>query len=218
MKKILYNKFDKKQLNQLPIVSFEGRIIVVISPGETRKAVDFLLSQPILGVDTETRPSFQKGISHQVALLQVSTKDICFLFRLNYTGITPDILRLLEDKTVPKIGLSWHDDISALHHRCEFVPGYFIDIQDHVCELGIEDLSLQKLYANLFRQKINKKQQLSNWEAEVLSDKQKLYAATDAWACLKIYEELMSLKTTNNYQLEIVNDELQENISQKREG
>ena len=218
MKKILYNKFDKKQLNQLPIVSFEGRIIVVISPGETRKAVDFLLSQPILGVDTETRPSFQKGISHQVALLQVSTKDICFLFRLNYTGITPDILRLLEDKTVPKIGLSWHDDISALHHRCEFVPGYFIDIQDHVCELGIEDLSLQKLYANLFRQKINKKQQLSNWEAEVLSDKQKLYAATDAWACLKIYEELMTLKTTNNYQLEIVNDELQENISQKREG
>ncbi|MBR1427501.1 MAG: 3'-5' exonuclease domain-containing protein 2 [Prevotella sp.] len=218
MKKILYNKFDKKQLNQLPIVSFEGRIIVVISPGETRKAVDFLLSQPILGVDTETRPSFQKGISHQVALLQVSTKDICFLFRLNYTGITPDILRLLEDKTVPKIGLSWHDDISALHRRCEFVPGYFIDIQDHVCELGIEDLSLQKLYANLFRQKINKKQQLSNWEAEVLSDKQKLYAATDAWACLKIYEELMSLKTTNNYQLEIVNDELQENISQKREG
>ena len=218
MKKILYNKFDKKQLNQLPIVSFEGRIIVVISPGETRKAVDFLLSQPILGVDTETRPSFQKGISHQVALLQVSTKDICFLFRLNYTGITPDILRLLEDKTVPKIGLSWHDDISALHHRCEFVPGYFIDIQDHVCELGIEDLSLQKLYTNLFRQKINKKQQLSNWEAEVLSDKQKLYAATDAWACLKIYEELMTLKTTNNYQLEIVNDELQENISQKREG
>lgn len=218
MKKILYNKFDKKQLNQLPIVSFEGRIIVVISPGETRKAVDFLLSQPILGVDTETRPSFQKGISHQVALLQVSTKDICFLFRLNYTGITPDILRLLEDKTVPKIGLSWHDDISALHRRCEFVPGYFIDIQDHVCELGIEDLSLQKLYANLFRLKINKKQQLSNWEAEVLSDKQKLYAATDAWACLKIYEELMSLKTTNNYQLEIVNDELQENISQKREG
>ena len=129
-----------------------------------------------------------------------------------------EILRLLEDKTVPKIGLSWHDDISALHRRCEFVPGYFIDIQDHVCELGIEDLSLQKLYANLFRQKINKKQQLSNWEAEVLSDKQKLYAATDAWACLKIYEELMSLKTTNNYQLEIVNDELQENISQKREG
>ena len=114
--------------------------------------------------------------------------------------------------------MSWHDDISALHRRCEFVPGYFIDIQDHVCELGIEDLSLQKLYANLFRQKINKKQQLSNWEAEVLSDKQKLYAATDAWACLKIYEELMSLKTTNNYQLEIVNDELQENISQKREG
>ena len=191
MKKILYSRFDKKLINTLPVVQFEGRIIVVISPGETKRAVDYLLSKDVLGVDTETRPSFKRGVSHIVSLLQVSTWDTCFLFRLNYTGLTPAIIRLLEDTKVPKIGLSWHDDILSLHKRSDFTPGYFIDLQKRVGELGIEDMSLQKLYANFFGQKIMKRQQLSNWEQDVLTDKQKIYAATDAWACLKLYEELL---------------------------
>ena len=178
MKKILYSRFDKKLINTLPVVQFEGRIIVVISPGETKRAVDYLLSKDVLGVDTETRPSFKRGVSHIVSLLQVSTWDTCFLFRLNYTGLTPAIIRLLEDTKVPKIGLSWHDDILSLHKRSDFTPGYFIDLQKRVGELGIEDMSLQKLYANFFGQKIMKRQQLSNWEQDVLTDKQKIYAAT----------------------------------------
>ena len=218
MKKILYSRFDKKLINTLPVVQFEGRIIVVISPGETKRAVDYLLSKDVLGVDTETRPSFKRGVSHIVSLLQVSTWDTCFLFRLNYTGLTPAIIRLLEDTKVPKIGLSWHDDILSLHKRSDFTPGYFIDLQKRVGELGIEDMSLQKLYANFFGQKIMKRQQLSNWEQDVLNDKQKIYAATDAWACLKLYEELLRLEKTNDYQLQIVEDELQENISETRKG
>ncbi len=218
MKKILYSRFDKKLINTLPVVQFEGRIIVVISPGETKRAVDYLLSKDVLGVDTETRPSFKRGVSHIVSLLQVSTWDTCFLFRLNYTGLTPAIIRLLEDTKVPKIGLSWHDDILSLHKRSDFTPGYFIDLQKRVGELGIEDMSLQKLYANFFGQKIMKRQQLSNWEQDVLTDKQKIYAATDAWACLKLYEELLRLEKTNDYQLQIVEDELQENISETRKG
>ena len=218
MKKILYSRFDKKLINTLPVVQFEGRIIVVISPGETKRAVDYLLSKDVLGVDTETRPSFKRGVSHIVSLLQVSTWDTCFLFRLNYTGLTPAIIRLLEDTKVPKIGLSWHDDILSLHKRSDFTPGYFIDLQKRVGELGIEDMSLQKLYANFFGQKIMKRQQLSNWEQDVLTDKQKIYAATDAWACLKLYEELLRLEKTNDYQLQIVEDELQENISETMKG
>ncbi len=205
MKKIIYNKFEKKEIAQLPQVQFNGRIVVIISPGETKKAVDFLLSQPILGIDTETRPSFKKGVVHQVALLQVAAKNICFLFRLNYTGMTADIIRLLEDKTVPKVGLSLHDDFSSLHrNEPMFTPGAFIDLQDHMRELGIEDLSLQKLYANIFGQKISKSQQLSNWEADVLSEKQKVYAATDAWACINLYREYLRLIQTHDYQLVIV--------------
>lgn len=201
MFKTIYNKYDKAQISSLPVAQFPGRIIVILTPGETEKAVRYLLSQPILGFDTETRPSFKRGHQHKVSLLQVSTPDTCFLFRLNHTGLTPALINLLEDRTVKKIGLSWHDDVNSLNKIGVFKTGSFIDIQDLVRELGIEDLSLQKLYANLFNQKISKRQQLSNWEADILSDKQKMYAATDAWACIMIYEEIIRLKESGDYEL-----------------
>jgi ribonuclease D len=201
MKKTLYNKFDKKAITGLPQVKFPGRIISVISPGETQKAVDYLLSSDILGVDTETKPAFHKGEHHQVSLLQVSNRTTCFLFRLNLTGITPAIKQLLEDTTVKKIGLSWHDDIRGLKERETFKPGLFIDLQNIVPKLGIEDLSLQKLYANIFHQKISKRQRLSNWEAPLLDNKQRQYAAIDAWSCILLYEEILRLHTTHDYEL-----------------
>ena len=203
MKKQLYNKYNKLKVGTLPRVVFEGRIHVIVTRTQAEKAVAYLLSQPILGVDTETRPSFSRGSFHHVALLQVSTYDTCFLFRLNIIGMTPAIVRLLEDTTVPKIGLSWHDDLNGLHKLGHFETGYFIDIQDHVREIGVEDLSLQKLYANFFGQQISKAQRLTNWERDVLTDKQKEYAATDTWACIQLYEELERLKLTGDYEIVI---------------
>lgn len=216
MPKTIYNKFDKTLISSLPVAQFQGKIIVVLTPGETEKAVRYLLSQPILGFDTETRPSFKKGHQHKVSLLQVSTPDICFLFRLNYIGLTDSLVRLLEDDTVLKIGLSWHDDINSLSKLRTFKTGQFIDIQHHANELGIEDLSLQKIYANLFAQKISKRQQLSNWEADILSDKQKIYAATDAWACIQIYNEIIRLRETNDYELIIKEDDKDETSISKK--
>ena len=215
MKKRIYNKFDKKLIPTLPKAVFEGRIHVVISRSQADKAVNYLLAQPILGVDTETRPTFSRGTNYKVALLQVSTYDTCFLFRLNIIGMTPAIVRLLEDTTVPKIGLSWHDDLNSLRKIGRFTPGFFVDIQKHVNEIGIEDLSLQKLYANLFGQKISKSQQLTNWERDVLDEKQKVYAATDAWACIMLYNELQRLKETGEYEL-IIADEDEANNTEKR--
>ena len=206
MRKIIYNKFDKKSIAELPTVTFPGKTVVVMSESEAEKAVDFLLSRDILGVDTETRPSFKKGESHMVSLLQVSTSDVCFLFRLNHIGITPAILRLLENKVVPMVGLSLHDDMLSLHKRVAFTPGFFIDLQDLVGELGIEDLSLQKLYANLFHQKISKRQRLTNWDSDVLNDKQKAYAALDAWACINLYKEILRLKQSGDYEL-VINEQ-----------
>ena len=215
MPKVIYNKFEKQLISSLPVAEFTGRIEVVLSASEAERAVNFLLSQPILGFDTETRPSFKRGFQHKVALLQVATEDICFLFRLNHIGLAPSIVRLLEDATLPKIGLSWHDDINSLQKLGPFKAGHFIDIQHYVHDIGIEDMSLQKIYANLFGQKISKRQQLSNWEADVLSDKQKIYAATDAWACINIYKEIIRLKRDKDYQL-IINDEQHEaSISEK---
>ena len=208
MKKTIYSKYDKKLIASLPRVLFEGRIVVVLREYEAEKAVAYLLAQNILGVDTETRPSFKKGHVNNVALLQVSTHDMCFLFRLNSLGLSPSILRLLEDKTVPKVGLSWHDDLNMLHRLVDFEAGWFVDLQDHVREVGVEDMSLQKLYANFFGKKISKREQLTNWEADVLSDKQKLYAATDAWACVMLYEELMRLEENNEYELITISDDV----------
>ncbi len=210
MKKVIYNKFDKRLFSTFSVERFPGRIVVIQTTEEAEEAVDFLLSQSILGVDTETKPSFKKGVaSHLVALLQVSTHDICFLFRLNKIGITPAIKRFLEDKQVKKVGLSWHDDLLGLKKREMFTPGFFVDLQDVVSDIGVEDKSLQKLYANIFHKKINKRQQLTNWEKSELDDKQKMYAALDAWACIQLYEEIMRLKESGDYEL-IVLEEPQE--------
>lgn len=204
MNKILYSKFDKTKIGDLPRVVFPGRIITILSPGEAQRAVDYLLQSDILGFDTETRPVFKKGARNKVALLQVSTHNTCFLFRLNRIGLCPAVKQLLEAEGPLKIGLSWHDDIMGLHKRGDFEPKGFIDLQEHMTELGIKDMSLAKLYANLFRKRISKREQLSNWEADVLSQKQKEYAATDAWACIMLYEEYMRLKETQDFFLEYV--------------
>lgn len=216
MKKIILNKFDKKKIPNLPRVIFEGRIEVILTESVAEKAVDYLLSQDILGIDTETRPSFTRGRRYKVSLLQVSTRDVCFLFRLNHLDMSPSILRLLQDTTVPKIGLSLHDDISSLQRRAEFKPGWFIDLQKEVCNIGIQDMSLAKLYANIFGMRISKREQLSNWEADVLSDKQKRYAATDAWACIMLFEEYMRLRETRDFELVVIPD-LIETLNQQTE-
>ncbi|MCD8210233.1 MAG: 3'-5' exonuclease domain-containing protein 2, partial [Prevotella sp.] len=198
---IIFDKYDKLKIPMLPRVLFEGSVEVIDDISKVDKAVDYLLKESILGFDTETRPSFKKGKMNKVSLLQVSTHNICYLFRLNMLGLPLGLIRFLEDKSVPKIGLSLHDDMLSLLRRGKFTPGNFIDLQRLVGEIGVKDLSLQKLYANFFSQKISKAMRLSNWENKVLEERQKYYAATDAWACIMIYEELLRLKSTGDYEL-----------------
>lgn len=193
--KTIFDKYDKEAINGLERALFQGRIEVVQSLYEAERAVKYLLSQHILGFDTETKPQFQRGHTSLVALLQVSSKDVCFLFRLNVLGMPDCIKRLLSDEgETLKIGLSWHDDLCGLRRRGEFHPGTFIEIQQIAKDMGLHDLSLQKLYANLMGKRISKTQRLSNWEADRLTDAQKQYAATDAWACIQLYEEMVRMR------------------------
>lgn len=211
--KVIKNKFNKADLSNLPRALFDGRIFIIISEKDADSAVEYLMKQDILGMDTETRPSFKRGKTYQIALLQVSTKDTCFLFRLNRIGITDSIKRLLEDTKITKVGLSWQDDIRSLKAKRDFTPGFFVELQKEVKMLGVEDMSLQKIYANIFGEKIAKNQQLSNWEADSLSEAQQRYAATDAWACIKIHEEIVRLMRSQDYELEICQEqEHNENI------
>ena len=205
--KVLYNKIDKQSIQEMPRALFEGRIFVIQTEGEAERAVSYLEGFPVLGIDTETKPSFKKGQMNKVALLQVATDDTCFLFRLNRIGLPQALTRLLEDDRMTKVGLSLHDDFVSLQRRASFQPRSFVELQQKVREIGIEDMSLQKLYANFFGHKISKGQQLTNWEADVLNEKQQRYAATDAWACVKIYRELELLERTKEYRLEIVPEE-----------
>lgn len=197
----IYRKFDKSLLPGLPRLTFPGRIFTLLSEGEAARAVDFLLTQPLVGIDTETRPTFRKGGMHNVALLQVATADTAFLFRLCRIGLTDSIVRLLSDTGTRKVGLSLKDDLHNLHRSRPFEPGGFIEIQTEVKQLGVEDMSLQKIYANLLGKKIAKNQQLSNWEADALSPAQQQYAACDAWACLHIHERVTRLLASRDYEL-----------------
>ncbi len=208
MRKFIQNKVDKKVIANFPRAIFEGRIIVVMSPSEAERAVEFLLSHPVLGFDTETRPSFKKGVHYKCSLLQVSTEDCCFLFRLNHIGLCPALKRLLSDNQVTKVGLAWNNDALGLHELGEFDMGYFVDLQDMARQIGIVDQSLAKLYANVFGMRISKREQLTNWERDVLDEHQKRYAATDAWACVKLYNEFKRLLEQNDYQLVIVPEDI----------
>ena len=181
---------EKNEISTMPTAAFEGRIITIDTPQAVDQAIIALSKESHVGIDTETRPSFRKGVQHDVSLIQLSTLDTCFLIRLNRTGMPASLISFLENKDIAKIGLSLHDDYQGLCKRRKFKAGNFIDLQKEVGKYGIEEMSLQKIFAIMFAQRISKSQQLTNWENDVLTDKQKLYAATDAWACLKIYNEL----------------------------
>ena len=197
----------------MPKVLFPGRIFVVYTESDAEKAVAYLKDQRIVGVDTETRPSFKRGTTHKVALLQISTQDTCFLFRLNRIGMPDSLQEFLMSDTL-KIGLSLKDDFNSLRKRQDMHPdrGNWIELQEYVGKFGIEDRSLQKIYANLFGEKISKNQRLSNWEADVLSEGQTLYAATDAWACVEIYNCLSELESTGNYEI-IQNEPIESTVT-----
>lgn len=195
----LFRQTDKKFVADLPRFLYEGPVKVVQSEGEAARVVECLEGTSLLGIDTETRPSFKRGVVHKVALLQISTEDVCFLFRLNYMGLPECLVRLLSDGDVLKVGLSLKDDLMMLRHRCDFTPAGFIDLQHYAAGMGIKDMSLQKLYANVFHRRISKNVRLSNWEADCLTEGQQRYAATDAYTCMQLYRRLRELKETGNY-------------------
>ena len=200
---VFQKKITKEEISEMPKEAFTGRIFVIRTDEEAHKAVTYLNSCLLVGVDTETRPSFKKGAMHKVALLQISTEDTCFLFRLCEMGL-PDFLEEFLQNDVLKIGLSLKDDFAAMRGRNQGDPreGNWIELQDYVGQFGIEEKSLQKIYAILFGKKISKAQRLSNWEADVLSEAQCLYAATDAYACVEIYKFLEGLRISGDYMTE----------------
>lgn len=177
-----------EELTGMPLKSFNGEIVLVDSENKLRRAVQELSGQPVIGFDTETKPSFKKGVINKVALLQLSIKNRAFLFRINRIGLPKEIAEILADEKVIKPGVAIRDDIKGLQEITDFAPAGFVELQDKAKEMGIQNFSLKKLTAIACGFRISKGQQLTNWEAPVLTEAQQVYAATDAWAALEIFE------------------------------
>lgn len=180
----------KEQLADLPTVEYRGDIVVIETQEAAIEALEYLKTCEMVGFDTETKPNFRKGRKNTLSLIQVSTPDRSFLFRINKFGLPKELIDFIESEDILKIGLSLKDDFHMLRQLGEFEPKNFIDLQDVVKTYHISDCSLQKIYGILFDARISKGQRLSNWEAETLSPAQMAYASIDAWACLKIYNKL----------------------------
>ena len=175
------DKISNEQTALLPAVEFRGEIRIVEHERDIAAACKTLAEQPVIGFDTETRPSFRPGVTFRVSLLQLSTPTVCYLFRLNKIPLAKPILQLLEDRRI----------LRSLRQIRHFRDGGFVDLQGIAPEWGIGEKSLRKLSAIVLGRRVSKAQRLSNWEAATLTDKQQLYAATDAWVCTRIYEQLL---------------------------
>lgn len=184
------SSITKEEVAALPTLAFGGEIVVVDTAAEAEKACSFLSRQKILGFDTESRPAFQKGVVNRIALLQLSTDQCCYLFRLNRIGLIHSILKVLETNKITKVGLSVDGDLRELNTLGPVRAKGFVDLQKLVPRFGIDELSLLKIVAIVLGGRVSKAQRLSNWEASQLTDAQRIYAATDAWTCLEIYKKL----------------------------
>lgn len=181
---------SKEVLAKLPAATYDGEIYVIDSVEQVAPAIEKLSKSKIIGFDTETRPSFKKGQSNTVSLIQLCDKHACYLFRINMTGVTPEMKALFENAGKIKVGLSLHDDFHQLSKICELKPQGFIDLQQYVKSAGIVDNSLSRIYAIIFDKRISKGQRLTNWEAAELTPHQQTYAALDARACVDIYNAI----------------------------
>ena len=184
------SKIEKSVISTLPPCDIVGEIIVIDRPEDVAAAINDLKQCPLIGFDTETRPSFRRGESNTISLLQLATDQRAYLFRLKKIGPNQLLKDLLESEEHMKVGLSVHDDFHSLNRWMPCRPKNFIELQKYVKAFGIEEMSLQKIYAIVFNKKISKRQQLSNWEADQLTPAQQQYAAIDAGACRDIYYKL----------------------------
>lgn len=196
----------------MPVVAFEGEVIVVDKEEQIADAVTYLSAQPVLGVDTESRPSFQRGTHYPTALVQIATHERCYLFRLTHIGMPQALADIFANPAICKVGLAFRDDINGLRRRRNFTPANCIDIQSMVARYGILDLGLQKIFAICFGKKISKSQQLTNWENSHLTPEQARYASTDAWATLLIYEDLLAHEPLENAEVESLKREEKERM------
>lgn len=174
-------------VNSLPLIRFGGEINVLTTPHDAEECARMLCQFPLLGFDTETKPNFKKGEDNPMALLQLATDKEAFLFRIRQTGIPPSLRVLMQSPQCIKIGVGIKDDLRQLTRMDIKSPDGFYDLGRLASELGMPKTGLRYLSALLLERRLSKNEQRSNWDIDILSLSQKIYAATDAWVCMQLY-------------------------------
>lgn len=193
----LRERITSEEVNALPLRAYNGKIVLIDSVEDIENAVSEIEKYSVVGFDTESKPAFQKGEFYHVSLIQIAIPGKVFLFRINITGLTERIRDVLENPNIIKLGVALHDDIIDLKKLGKFTPKGFKDLHSLIKKHGVVNSGLRKLSAMILGFRISKSQQTSNWENETLTKRQQVYAATDAWVCLKIYEKLNELGITD---------------------
>ena len=180
-------RLSKDEINLLPLFHYSGPVTIVRDEDCMRAAVMRLSGEPVLGFDTETRPSFVKGKSYSPSLIQIAAPEEIFIFQLKWCPLGAELAALFADKSVIKTGVAVHDDMHFLEKLFPFAPAGVVDLAEIARKNHIENLSLRALVALFLGVRISKGEQCSNWASKDLSPRQVRYAATDAWASLAIY-------------------------------
>ena len=180
----------KQEINELPLFKFEGKLVVAADVQQIDKAIFEIEQFDVVGIDTETKPTFKKGEFNHVALIQIAVPDKVYLLRIQHHGITATLLRFLSNERITKVGIALDDDIIALNKRKQFEAKGFVDLNKIAPTIGLENIGARNLSALLLNVRISKNQQVSNWESPILTTPQLRYAATDAWICLEMYNKL----------------------------
>ncbi len=185
-------KISKAEINELPLLAWEGPIELIESIAQMEIAAKQLSGEQLLGFDTETRPSFKRGEFYPPALIQMATADKVFLFRISKTKSLDPLIPILESPDVTKCGVGIHDDVKQLQKFSDFKAGGFLEISKLTLELGYENRGLRALAGLLLGGRISKAAQVSNWARDQLDQKQIKYAATDAFISRAIYLRALS--------------------------
>ncbi len=191
MTDIFIKKISKEDIQNLPLLAFEGKIHMADDENTLKDVLSLLADHMILGFDTEKKPTFIKGDHNSTALVQLSTTEDAFLFRLNQIGYSKALFDVFSNPKITKIGISLSDDVKELQKIKRFRSANFVDLNTIAKKMGIIHNGVRKLAAIFLNGRISKNQQTSNWENETLTSAQRRYAATDAWVCIKIYDEML---------------------------
>jgi ribonuclease D len=187
---IYQNEISKEEVAGLELIQYEGPIQLIDSMEAFERAIKEIRQESVLGFDTETRPSFRKGKVYPTSLIQIASLDRAWILRVSRIGYPAALLDFLSGENPMKIGLGLQDDLRRLRADFQFEPRGFLDLQHYVEAFRIDEKGLKKISGIVLNRRISKSQQVSNWDADVLSEAQLRYAATDAWICLMIYKNL----------------------------